>query len=126
MLISLATLILLACSDLKFHLIPKRLNFVALAAAICVAGLTGVLWAIGILLIYLTLFKASRGSIGYGDVRLAPVAVISLPEANPAAVHLLAWLLAGAVIVSIVRSRNARLPFAPALLVSTIYLKFCY
>lgn len=126
MLFTLSLLILLASSDLKFHLIPKRVNFLALGSIVPVISIAGLLWAVGIYFLYLALFRLSRGGIGYGDVRLAPVAAILLPEASPTTAHLLAWVISGGYAIFTNQGKQVRLPFAPALLSSVIFLEVRY
>ena len=123
---SLSFLVLLACCDYQFHLIPKRLNFLALGAMIPAVGLTGILWAVGIFFLYVFLFRLSRGGLGYGDVRLSPLGAVVLPEATPISAHLLAWMIAGGIALLLIRERQKRLPFAPAIFSSIILLKFLY
>lgn len=79
---------------------------------------------LGLFFIYSQIFRLSRASIGYGDVRLAPVAAYLYPETNPLQAHLLAWVVAGLLVLLFRREIGARVPFAPFLVGSIIFFRF--
>ncbi|MFM1788662.1 MAG: hypothetical protein RLZZ12_11 [Actinomycetota bacterium] len=112
---------LLALCDLRFHLIPKGLNFLCLGVLLLTApkDLLGLLILNSLVtyLIYCGIFRLSRGKMGYGDVRLAPLPA-TYDENHPLPIHLLAWTLAG-VATLFRRDLSSELPLAPFLLVAT-------
>ncbi len=112
---------LIALCDLRFHVIPKGLNFLGLGFLILFAPkhLLGFLILNSIItyLIYCGIYRVSRGKMGYGDVRLAPLPA-TFDKSHPFPIHLLAWSLAG-VATLFRRDLRSELPLAPFLLVAT-------
>lgn len=119
MLIGLIALLIFAASDLVERRIPKHFNLVLIAVTasnFSTLGNAAVLW-----LLYLLLFRLSRASLGYGDVRLAPVT--SLITTNLEAllmIHLLAWTIGGSYCLVLRRPSRTNLPFAPLLATSAL------
>lgn len=111
--------LLMAAADLRFHIIPKHLNYSCFAILLFTPSFELLFWSLGLFLVYLTIFKASSGALGYGDVRLAPVAAISAQNQSPLAIHVFAWALAGLYLLSKGEFRRS-LPFAPFFAVSLI------
>ena len=120
----IATLALLSFTDIRYRLIPKGLNFLALIwLAIYILwnhtpyGLTN------LFIIYLTyslLLRFSRGSIGYGDVRLAPLAM-DYGSLEIVSTHLYSWVFAGAYALISLNWKGS-VPFAPFLFTSTLII----
>ena len=105
-------LLLLSFADIKYRIIPKRLTFLTYLLLLQRGNFSILLWALWIFLGYLFLFHFSKGGIGYGDVRLAPLAALVAGEANPLLIHLVAWCLAGLFLI--LRGKlHSSLPFAP-------------
>ncbi|MFZ8872454.1 MAG: prepilin peptidase [Candidatus Nanopelagicaceae bacterium] len=121
MVIYYALFILIAICDLRFHVIPKGLNFLGLGVLILATPnhLLGFLIFNTLItyLFYCGVYRVSRGKMGYGDVRLAPLPA-TFNESHPFPIHLLAWLLAG-VATLFRRDLGRELPFAPFFLVAT-------
>lgn len=113
--------ILIALCDLRFHVIPKGLNFLGLGVLILSTPkhllIFLILSSIIMYLIYCGVYRLSRGKMGYGDVRLAPLPA-TYDEHHPFPIHLLAWILAGVAIL-FRRDLGRELPLAPFLLVAT-------
>ena len=99
-----------AITDLAYRRIPKHLNHLVLLPAWLIDPKN----AIVIYFLYFSIFRLSRGAIGYGDVRFAPITVIlsDLSGTSPFAPHLLAWVIGGLFAVFRLSS-DLRLPFAP-------------
>jgi Flp pilus assembly protein protease CpaA len=114
-------LILVTATDIRYRIIPKRLNFLALASIPLSIEFEKILWAYALFLIHCIFFRLSGGRIGYGDVRLAPVAAILSDAANPFLIHAFAWLLAGMFLLY-KRKMNITLPFAPFFSLSALFL----
>lgn len=124
MLICLAALALLSFSDIRYRIIPKGLNFSAFMALALFMFMThplsGLVYPLGTYLTYCLVFRLSSGRIGYGDVRVAPLAM-DYHTLDPTLVHLLGWSLAGLYVLT---SRNLKgsVPFAPFLLASALII----
>jgi Flp pilus assembly protein protease CpaA len=120
-------LVLISASDLRFRIIPKGLNLalvVTTSTYLMIAG-NGTLLLASLIafLSYALLHRLTRGGVGYGDVRLAPVAIDfygSTPN-GPLTIHLLAWVFAGLVLL-LKKHSSSSLPFAPFLLSATIII----
>lgn len=74
-------------------------------------------------LIYALLFRLTKGSVGYGDVRLAPVAIDfhALAPTGSLSIHFSAWVFAGLFLL-INKSPSRSLPFAPFLFLAAIII----
>lgn len=114
-------LLLVTATDIRYRIIPKRLNFLALALIPLSTEVKKILWAYGLFFTYCIFYRLFEGRIGYGDVRLAPVAAILTDAANPLLIHGFAWLLAG-VFLLYKRKMNINLPFAPFFTLSALFL----
>jgi len=114
-------LLLVTATDIRYRIIPKRLNFLALSLIPFSMELKKVLWAYGLFFIYCIFSRIFGGRIGYGDVRLAPVAAILTDVANPLLIHGFAWFLAG-IFLLYKRKMNVDLPFAPFFTLSALFL----
>lgn len=114
-------LLLVTATDIRYRIIPKRLNFLALALIPLSMELKKILWAFALFLIYCIFYRLFGGRIGYGDVRLAPVAAILADVANPLLIHGFAWFLAG-IFLFYKRKMNINLPFAPFFTLSALFL----
>ena len=115
------TLLLVTATDIRYRIIPKRLNFLALALIPLSMELKEILWAYGLFFTYCIFYRLFGGRIGYGDVRLAPVAAILTDAANPLFIHAFAWFLAG-IFLLYKRKMNINLPFAPFFTLSALFL----
>ncbi|NDC51722.1 MAG: hypothetical protein EBZ66_00970 [Actinobacteria bacterium] len=112
-------LVLISAVDIKYRIIPKRIIFLTFLLLIFKTSITSVFWAITLFLLYLLIFRFSKGALGYGDVRLAPLAGMMADQANPVLIHLFAWVLAGFYLVA--RGQlQSNLPFAPFFCISFI------
>lgn len=112
---------LLSFADIKYRIVPKRLTFLTYLLLLQSGNFSILLWAIGIFLGYLLLFHFSKGGIGYGDVRLVPLAALVAGEANPLLVQLVAWCLAGLFLI--LRGKlHSSLPFAPFFSISLLII----
>jgi len=112
MLLAFLGLCLFAATDIAERRIPKRLNLLVFTLFIFDPSATPIAIAIGSF--YLVVFRASRGGVGYGDLRLAPcTALITSDPGELFVLHSGAWVMAGAfLLIAKGRSRND-LPFAP-------------
>ena len=116
-LVGLASLV-----DARLKRIPKGLNHMAIILTIMIHGLSAIMWGFLIYLSYIAIYKISQSSIGYGDVRIAPIATLVLDSVNPIAIHLGAWVLAGLFLISIRWGKVGSLPFAPFLFASMLLM----
>lgn len=114
-------LLLVTATDIRYRIIPKRLNFLALALILFSMNFATILWAIALFLLYCIFYRIFGGRIGYGDVRLAPVAAVLTEVANPLLIHGFAWFLAG-IFLLYKRKMNINLPFAPFFTLSALFL----
>lgn len=114
-------LLLVTATDIRYRIIPKRLNFLALALIPLSMELKKILWAYGLFFTYCIIYRIFGGRVGYGDVRLAPVATILTDAANPLLIHGFAWFLAG-IFLLYKRKMNINLPFAPFFTLSALFL----
>ncbi|MFM8783496.1 MAG: prepilin peptidase [Actinomycetota bacterium] len=127
MLIYVFAFVLISATDLKFRIIPKGINLALVAATsthLIVSGNVALLLASLLSFpIYALVYRLTKGAIGYGDVRLAPVAIDlhSNTPTSPLSIHLLAWVFAG-FFVLLRNSPSTSLPFAPFLLSVTIII----
>lgn len=78
-------------------------------------------WAATLFLSYCFIFRLFRGALGFGDVRLAPLAVFVADSYNPLLVHGLAWFSAAIFLLG-KRRVNMSLPFAPFFSLSLLFL----
>jgi prepilin signal peptidase PulO-like enzyme (type II secretory pathway) len=108
----LLTLSLLSAADIRYRTIPKRVNLLAIGIIVIKGDLVVALWAIILFLTYCAIFLLFKNSIGFGDVRLAPIAANASDLITPLAIHGLAWTLAGLFVIS-KRGVEKSLPFAP-------------
>ena len=112
-------LLLLVATDLRFRIIPKHLNFFCFVILFLNFTFQKVIWALLLFLIYSLLFRICRGSVGYGDVRLAPVAAFAVQDQSPLVIHAFAWV--GAGIFLLIKGNTCRsVPFAPFLAFSLV------
>ena len=113
---------MIAICDLRYRVIPKGLNFLGISLLLACTSRERFIYALTAsfctYILYALMFRVSRAEIGYGDVRLAPLAA-DYSWGNPLPIHLLAWALAG--IFSLLRGKmGMRFPFAPFLLAATV------
>lgn len=120
-------LLLVVAADIKFHRIPKHLNFVIL---LLIFTDRPTLLSYGILIwsAYFLLSVYTGGAMGYGDVRLAPATLIAAPEWGMSisaltAPHLLAWGLAATFIALRRPNFHARIPLAPFFALSSALMQ---
>ena len=118
---------LISAADLRFRVIPKGMNFALVATVFTYLLITRneafLLASLMAFLIYALLYRLSKGGIGYGDVRLAPAPIdfyATIPN-GPLTIHLLAWVLAGFVLL-IKKRASSSLPLAPFLLSATLII----
>jgi prepilin signal peptidase PulO-like enzyme (type II secretory pathway) len=113
---------LIAFSDLRFRIIPKGLNFVALAIlasyAVWERSISIFTSMLAVYILYGLIYRSTKGKIGYGDVRLAPMAVTQDVYVT-LQIHSLAWILAG-FLALFHRDIRRAIPFAPFLFMSTL------
>ena len=121
----------LACVDLRCLVIPNRLVYPALAAALLVSGawpdrgpgeaLAGGLGAFATTAVIRTL---SRGALGGGDVKLAALCGAVVGSPGVLAAGLVAVVVGGAAAAVLVLARrvewSARLPYGPFLALGSI------
>jgi leader peptidase (prepilin peptidase)/N-methyltransferase len=138
-----AALVALACIDLRIQRLPREITYVAMAIGAPILGVAALversperiammlLGAVISLASMATIYAASRGGMGAGDVRLAPLLGMYLGWLNPglALVGLFFGFFMGAVIgvVMIVIKRGDRktaLPFGPFLATGTMLAVF--
>jgi hypothetical protein len=76
------------------------------------AGLSASFFAFAI---YALIYRLTKGSLGYGDVRLAPVAIDfhAITPAGSLSIHILAWVFAGFFLL-IKKSSSPSLPSLPS------------
>ncbi|MBU3715696.1 MAG: hypothetical protein FGM63_01460 [Candidatus Nanopelagicaceae bacterium] len=121
----LLALLLISVTDIKFRVIPKGLNLALLATTSSFLMLSGkvavVLASLFAFLLYAGLYRLTKGGVGYGDVRLAAVAIDfqTLAPIGSLSIHCMAWVIAGLVLL-VKKSPSRSLPFAPFLLSATI------
>lgn len=119
--------VLISATDLKFRIIPKGLNLALVATTSTYLMITRnealLLASLVAFLIYAILYRLSKGGVGYGDVRLAPAAMdfYAITPTGPLTIHLLAWVLAGFLLL-LKKHSSPSLPFAPFLLAATIII----
>ena len=116
----MTALLFFSVTDLAERRIPKNLNILLVAALEFTDERSHgfVIW-----LIYVGIFRLSRGGVGYGDVRLAPVALlVSDGFGGAMALHILAWVLGGVFLATIVHRKHENLPFAPFLWLSALIM----
>jgi hypothetical protein len=119
-------LTLIAAADIRWHRIPKALNF-ALIAVVALADFRYIPWIFMTWIFYCLLFRVAKGAIGYGDVRLSPTLVYAC-GAPPVGIsqfvlpHLSLWTCAG--IYVLIRRNGAKeaLALAPFFVVVTAIL----
>lgn len=127
MLLYLFPFVLISATDFKFRVIPKGINLALVASTATYLVVTrnmGLLVAsLTTFLIYALFYRLTKGGVGYGDVRLAPVAIDFhvITPTGPLTIHLLAWAFAGFVLL-IKKHSSSSLPFAPFLLSATIII----
>jgi hypothetical protein len=115
----LGFLALISSVDIRYRIIPKRILFLSCSVLFLSRSLTVLGWALFLFIVYGSLYRVANGSIGYGDVRLAPLAAIVAAETSPLLVHAGAWVLAGLFLL-IRRRLNSSIPFAPFFSLSLI------
>ena len=105
-------LLLFVTTDIVERRIPKNLNLLALA--LLISDLSALTCGILVWSLYLAMFRVSRGGMGYGDVRLAPLtALITSDPGELLALHAGAWIMAGVFLLVIKGRPRTNLPFAP-------------
>lgn len=114
---ALAGLFLLATTDIAERRIPKNLNL--LVSGLSIFELSALINGIWVWFLYLVIFRASSGGVGYGDVRLAPLtALIAADLGELVALHAGAWVLAGMFLLFRKGWSQVNLPFAPFIALS--------
>ncbi|GAA3562214.1 hypothetical protein GCM10022197_17290 [Microlunatus spumicola] len=123
--------LVLVAVDARTTWLPLRLTHVVWAAAVGAAALSTVLGGVEVLvrvgvgaaaaaLLYLGLWRLSRGGLGFGDVRLAPVlgAAGAAVGWSTLVATLLLGSLAGAVVGAVLtlRGRPGAFAYAPSML----------
>lgn len=108
----LGLLALISAVDIRYRIIPKRILFFSYSILFFSRSLATLFWALLLFLVYGFVYKVANGSIGYGDVRLAPLAALVADETSPLLIHAGAWLLAGFFLCTS-RRLHSSIPFAP-------------
>ena len=121
-------------TDCKEQLLYDNVSFALLISGIFYAYYFGDLWqsfygAIASVVIMLIIYWASRGGMGFGDVKLAFVLGVWLGLEQSLLCLLLAFILGGVVGVYLlltgIKSRKDAIPFGPYLCVSGWMSLFC-
>ncbi|MGA0901565.1 MAG: prepilin peptidase [Candidatus Nanopelagicaceae bacterium] len=118
---SIIVLLLLSATDIKYRRIPKNFTITLLIFLSC-SNPNRIPIAILVFLFFSTIRCFSKFSIGYGDVRLSPVAALTSESALKCTELLfLSWFFAGIWLLLRWRKREKSLPFAPFLTLSVIF-----
>ena len=125
--IFLITLIIHICTDCKEQLLYDEVSTVLMVSGIIYAYYFGNMWdavqgAMASVAIMLVIYWASRGGMGFGDVKLAFVLGVWLGLEQSLLCLLLAFILGGVVGVLLLltglKTRKDAIPFGPYLCVS--------
>ncbi|MGA1158847.1 MAG: prepilin peptidase [Candidatus Nanopelagicaceae bacterium] len=118
---SIIVLLLLSVTDIKFRRIPK-ISTITLLIFLSLSNPSRIPIAILVFLFFSTIRRFTKYSVGYGDVRLSPVAALTTESALKCTeLLILAWFFAGIWLLLRWRKRQKSLPFAPFLTLSVIF-----